>query len=470
MHRHIPNGINKYIFSDALVAYLSWLVFFVIRKTQVEHQALDLSAYIRDSNFLVGGLTVAFYWIYIYTFSNTYQSIYTKSRIAEVVKTFLQSLIGCLFLSVIVVLDDVVGSYQDYYYLICVMILTHFIPTLFFRQVILFKAKSDLRSGKISFPTLIIGDHPEIFNIYDEVKKIRTQQGLRVDAIWTNLVHQPKDNVEVQSFQLSNLEEDLKNTDISHVILALSKEEREHASSLISMIDTLGINIKVIPELSETLMSKVKLTNPFDTILVDIDTNAITPWQSLVKKTIDLSVSTFALIILSPLLLLIALLIKRDSKGPIIYRQERIGRYNQPFTIYKFRSMYINAESKGPQLSNPTDNRITPIGNFLRKYRLDELPQFFNVLKGEMSLIGPRPERKHFAEQIIAQAPEYKYIYKFKPGITSLGMVRFGYASDVEDMIERMKYDLLYINNYSLLMDLRILIYTIIIIMKGKGV
>jgi lipopolysaccharide/colanic/teichoic acid biosynthesis glycosyltransferase len=153
----------------------------------------------------------------------------------------------------------------------------------------------------------------------------------------------------------------------------------------------------------------------------------------------------------------------------VFFRQERIGKHGRPFKIVKFRSMYLDAERDGPQLSSTSDPRITPIGRWMRKTRMDELPQFWNVLKGDMSLVGPRPERQHFIDAITEVAPHYTHLHKVRPGITSWGQVKFGYAENVEQMVRRLKYDILYIENMSLAVDLKILAYTVLIILKGDG-
>jgi lipopolysaccharide/colanic/teichoic acid biosynthesis glycosyltransferase len=174
-------------------------------------------------------------------------------------------------------------------------------------------------------------------------------------------------------------------------------------------------------------------------------------------------------VLLSPFLLIIALLVKFGSPGPVFFRQERIGLGGKPFKIIKFRSMMANAEKNGPQLSSASDPRITPFGRFLRRGRLDELPQFWNVLVGEMSLVGPRPERQHFIDEILKVAPHYRHLHRVRPGITSWGQVKFGYAENVDQMVRRLKYDVLYIENMSLAVDLKILAYTVIIMLKGDG-
>jgi lipopolysaccharide/colanic/teichoic acid biosynthesis glycosyltransferase len=184
---------------------------------------------------------------------------------------------------------------------------------------------------------------------------------------------------------------------------------------------------------------------------------------------IDVVVSVVSMILLIPVYIFLAIGVKLSSKGPVFYTQERIGLRGKPFKIHKFRSMYVGAEQGKPQLSSSTDSRITPFGKMLRRLRLDGTPQFYTVLIGDMSLVGPRPERQYFIDQIMKQAPHYRLLQRVKPGITSWGQVKFGYASNVDEMIQRLKYDILYVENMSLAMDFKIMAYTILIILQGRG-
>jgi lipopolysaccharide/colanic/teichoic acid biosynthesis glycosyltransferase len=191
--------------------------------------------------------------------------------------------------------------------------------------------------------------------------------------------------------------------------------------------------------------------------------------SEIFKYFSDILFSVLILIVLSPFLLLLSLLIRISGKGPVIYSQDRIGKGGKPFLIYKFRSMVFDAERGQPLLSGSDEERITKIGKFLRKYRIDEIPNFLNVLKGHMSIVGPRPERRFFIDQIVKRAPEYRELHKVKPGITSWGQVKYGYASNVDEMIERLKFDLYYMEHRSLWFDLKIILYTLGTILKGKG-
>jgi lipopolysaccharide/colanic/teichoic acid biosynthesis glycosyltransferase len=187
------------------------------------------------------------------------------------------------------------------------------------------------------------------------------------------------------------------------------------------------------------------------------------------KRLFDIVGSLFVLIVFSWLYLIIAIAVKISSKGAVIYSQERIGLNEKPFIIYKFRTMSMDAEKNGPALSNDNDLRVTSIGKFLRKTHLDELPQFYNVLIGDMSIIGIRPERKFYIDSIVEKAPYYKKILKNKPGITSLGQIYYGYAENIEEMIERLNFDVFYMNNMSFKMDMRILFQTATLIISGKA-
>ena len=238
---------------------------------------------------------------------------------------------------------------------------------------------------------------------------------------------------------------------------------------LIARLYPLSCEISMIPRVYDMLTGAARIGQLDRPSLIRITDYHMTDAELCIKRAFDIVASALGLILLSPLFALIALQVKLSSRGPVFYSQERIGLYGLPFHIYKFRTMIEHAEEGTPQLTQDDDPRITKIGHWLRKYRLDELPQLWNILRGDMSIVGPRPERPFFIEQIMKEAPYYCLLYKVRPGLTSWGPIRVGYTDTTEKMIERLNCDIVYVENMSLLLDLKILFFTTGVIIKGKG-
>ena len=329
-----------------------------------------------------------------------------------------------------------------------------------------------IHDGRIGFNTIIVGNDEMALKAYETVLKQTPRSGhlfigyIRVDD------HQP-DQLEGRLSCVGNISDISKVVEDQHIeeiVVALHNGQRKYIQQVLSLARrNHNLTVSLVPQEQDMLLGSVKTSSVLDEPLISVTPEYLPTWQRYLKRGCDIVLSLIAIILLTPLYIFLSIGVKKSSPGPIFYRQERIGYLGKPFHIIKFRSMCENAEADGPMLSSQNDSRITPFGKFMRQYRLDETPQFFNVLRGDMSLVGPRPERQFYIDQIMERAPYYQLLLGIKPGITSWGQVRFGYAENVDEMLERLRWDLLYIENMSIQMDIKILIYTALIILKREG-
>lgn len=462
----------RYVFADWSSAIIAWTLFFVYRKFVVDPvNTVTLADIFSDPKLYAGIAVIPMFWLILYVIAGSYRKIFRKSRIRELSQTFSTTFIGVTIVFFTLILDDVVISYRSYLQSFVALFVFQFTFTFSFRLFITTRTVKKIHNRIIGFNTIIVGSGENALRIYRDLESYKPSAGNKF--LGFVIASQHKEHKLAGHLQQLGHYKDLpklvRDMAVEEVVIATERGETKLVENIIAEIEDTDIVIKIIPQMQDYLMGSVKTTSIFSEPLIQISPDMMPAWQESIKRMIDIVASLAAIIILTPVYLFLFIGVKLSSTGPIFYQQERIGLHGKPFMIPKFRSMFVGAEQGTPQLSSKNDDRITPFGLFMRKVRLDELPQFFTVLRGDMSLVGYRPERQYFIDQIIQRAPHYRLLYKIKPGITSWGQVKFGYASNVDEMIQRLKYDILYVENMSLAMDFKIMFYTVLIILQGRG-
>jgi len=458
-----------FIISDLIISYGAWIGFYFLRREILYPQSPSLPPTLWE--YLWSPLIVSLYWVVLFLLGGLYKDPLRQSFLERLWQRLWLSILGSLALFFVAFIDDPIPNYKLYYKTLSYYILLQLGCILGGEILLHGLIRLGLRRRRLRFPTILIGQGEKAYQIWREFKN--NPFGTGYDIIGYLTVDADKPNLLAGKLRhlgkLEDLEGILHRRSPHHLILAVEEREGDILRYVLSVINGLPIEVYLAPETKDYIGGTVRLESPQDIPLIRVGVETLSPWEELLKRGFDIVVSVVALILLAPVYGIIAILVRLSSPGPIIFRQERLGKNMVPFTMYKFRTMYVDAEKDGPALSREGDPRITPIGRWLRKTRLDEIPQFWNVLKGEMSLVGPRPERAYYVNQILKKAPEYRQLFKIKPGITSLGMVKYGYASSVEEMIERMRYDLIYLANRSFLLDLKILLYTVLRVLQARG-
>jgi len=471
--------VNKRYFAilypvfDFLAASISWAIFYIYRKVEVEPLVFGYKIPLEiGSRFYLGLILVPIFWLGLHYFSGYYVNVYRKSRLKEFGKTFFFSLVGVTIIFFALILDDVIVSYKNYYNSFLVLFTLQYVITYIPRLTMTSLLRRRINKREIGFNTLMVGSNIRAVEVYKDMEN----QDRSTGNLFVGFVNvRAKKEYQLSRFIpnlgiLKNLPEIVEEYNIEEVIIALETSEHDEISSIINKLNECNVVIKAIPDMYDILTGKVKIQTIYGTPLLQITHDLIPIWQLHVKRFIDIIASLIALTVMFPIYVFLVIGVKLSSPGPVLHKQERIGRYGKPFILYKFRSMVADAEKDGPGLTQANDARLTNFGTFMRKWKFDEIPNFFNVLKGEMSIVGPRPERQYFIDKIIKRAPEYVHLHKVKPGITSWGQVKYGYALNVDQMIKRLRYDLLYIENMSLFVDFQIMISTILAIIKQRNI
>jgi exopolysaccharide biosynthesis polyprenyl glycosylphosphotransferase len=458
-----------YILFDVVAALIVWVLFYLYRRMTNDMVLSGAEEYfVPNYSLLPSVFSFPFVALVVHYLTGFYNIKVRRSRLVE----FFSTVIGTFFISIIIyfgmLVDDIVVSYTFYYRSFLILWGMFFVVTYLFRIVQTQLMILRLRRGVISNDVLVVGTGDMARKVTDIIVRNSVRTGQKIVGYVA-----VRDRVVVEERlvlgRLDALEQYVRECAVNEVIIAVDDMDNDMIFDIANRLIVCGVEVKFAPRLFEVVTGHVSLTDVESEPLVDITSSRMPAWQQSVKRVFDVGVSFVCMIILLPVYAYVAVRVKLGSKGPIFYKQERIGYEGRPFMIYKFRTMYVDAERMGPQLSQVNDPRITPFGHVMRKYRLDELPQFWNILRGDMSIVGPRPERRYYIEQIEQIAPYYCLVYKVKPGLLSWGPIKIGYSDTVEKMVERLRYDIIYMDNMTLQTDIKILFYSVGVILKGKG-
>lgn len=462
-----------YIVSDFLMTSLAFFVFNIVRFYILifNNSDVTLFTYLSEQKMIAEQTLVPVFLMIIYILSGYYNHPFPKSRISEFLVTAGSEAVNTFLIFMTMLINDPTPRRRTEYLIVFLLFLILLVFTYSGRLLLTTIAVKQAKKSKLINKAVIIGNSSRGRKAANNIMTSKSLYKNEVVA-FVEIEGETRNSHKFKGIPIikqKDLKSFIQSEKVSQIVVAPESSNDKTVLKIVDELFDTEIPIKIAPDDFDYAIAGIRTTDILGHTLIDLSTPRISDCAQNLKRTFDILVSILGLILLSPFLFIVAILIKLDSKGPVFYSQERMGRHHKPFKILKFRTMREDAEKDGPQLSSDNDTRITSIGRILRKYRIDEVPQLFNVLRGEMSIVGPRPEREFFIRQIVKRVPYYSLIYQVRPGITSWAMVKFGYASTLRQMIERTKFDMVYINNMSLLLDLKILIYTIRTIFIGAG-
>lgn len=461
---------RRYVLTDWVTTNVALLIFNLFRWYFFTETAPLLEFYTYYQ--IIGGQVVfPLMMMVIYWLSGYYDDVMIRSRAQELMTTAGSALLGSISIFFLAVVNDSQWQRSMAIESLFVAFACIFVCVYAGRYVVTAIAKRNRHRQNAIPQGVVIGTGKEAVNIARRINDAATTDSFRI-AAFVRISDRDKVAAGCSTvIERNELMSYCRNNAVSHIVLTPSvMSNGREIASLMRLAFELNGALYVTPDVNMVALASKRMFNVVGEPLVCISSPNISNSNKNIKRLSDIVFSSIALIVLSPILLLLAIGIRRDSKGPVLFRQERLGHGGKPFKIIKFRSMVQDAEKDGiARVTVDGDPRITRFGRFMRKYRLDELPQFWNVLVGDMSIVGPRPERRAFADKIAARVSIYPILYQVRPGITSWGMVRYGYASNVDQMVERLRYDLIYLENISLSTDFKILLHTVSTVISGQG-
>jgi exopolysaccharide biosynthesis polyprenyl glycosylphosphotransferase len=445
--------------SDFIFINLSWIIYYYIR---VETGWIP---YANPVEFLVPLAVIYIYWLIIFSFTGLYQYWFVRSRFDEFASVVKSVSIGCFILFFLIFIDDTINNAPIISrFLILIYWLLTFLLVGAGRIIIRGFQRNLLQKGIGLRNTLIVGEGEKAASLFDMITKY-PQLGYKA----AGFISLEKIHGEKYLNSIENISDTIKQKEISEVLIALEPAQKERLVDVIKFCTGNDVHMMIMPDMYEIVSGMARTNQIYGVPLIEVMPEIMTPGSKLFKRIFDIFLSVFLLILYSPLLILAIILIKLTSKGPVFYIQERVGRNEKIYRMYKFRSMVQNAEEYGPEWAGEQDPRITGIGKILRKMYIDEIPQLINVLKNEMSIVGPRPERPFFVNKLKNEIPYYYKRLSVKPGITGWAQIKHKYDSSLEDVKAKLQYDFYYIENMSLKLDFKIMINTIIVVLLMKG-
>lgn len=461
----------RYLIFDYLFSLIAWNLFYLFRYHELGKLTGfgSLQAYLFHGKALLLDILIPCFWVTLSALSGYYHQPRKKSIGGDLLHTLIITAIGTLIIFFAVIINDLPEIYTQYYKMFIALFVCQYLLMILPRCLQTSAKNKEHLQGKIGIATLVIGCGETAHHLMEQYRlRMRSHDDLIKGFIAIDNDHRLIPNEAILG-DMTNVADIIAREKIEHLIIAGDFQTEQALQMLIEQLYVHRLEMHLYSSRTRSFGKDISLNSVSGIPLVGLTPTGMQPWEMNLKRIADIIVASAGLIVLSPMFLYLAIRVRLDSKGPVFFTQERLGKGAKTFNIIKFRTMYSDAEAQGPQLSSANDSRITPFGAIMRRYRMDELPQLMNVLKGEMSLVGPRPERPYYARQILEKAPHYNLVYQVRPGITSLGMAKFGYANSVEKMIQRLDYDIIYLKKASLLMDMKILIFTIKPVLSGSG-